>query len=142
MTLLIGLVNHVEFFDVYAFDVEFDSGSIWLFFTWFLDCAIPFNLLRLSALTPSLRYRISITRVGFRTRPMCSKCWSKLIKLRIVVLEQQRTLLSILRVLLFSWPKILFGVISSFSDLLFVLTNDLLLPFVSSFTSSNGRSIS
>lgn len=142
MSLTIGLVNHIEFLNINTFDIEFDSGSIWLFFTWFLDCAIAFDLLRLSALTSGLRYSISIAMISFRTCAMCSKCWSKLIKLCIVVLEQQRTLLSILGVLLFRRPEILFSVISSFSYLLFVLTYNLFVSLATSFTSGNGRGIS
>lgn len=139
--LSIGLVNHVKLLNIYAFNIEFDCGSIWLFFSRFFDCGIPFQSLGLSTLSSSLRGSIRRSMIGFRPRTMSSECWSELVKLSIMVLEQQRTLLSSLWVLLFCRPKVLFSVIASFPYFLFMFTPRLSLHFTDSFCSCNRRSI-
>lgn len=139
-----SFVNHVEFFNINTFNIEFDCGSIGLFFTRLCDCRISLNILRLGAFTSSQRYSIRCTVVGFGTSPMRSESRPELIKLRIVILEQQRTLLfsSSLHVFLLGRPKILFGVVSSFSDLLFMFAYDLPVRFAYSFCPSYRGSIS
>lgn len=139
----VRLVYHVEFLHIYALNIKLDSGSIWLLLWGFHNCAISLTILwHADYFASRLRNSVCLTVVGFRTRPMSRESRSELVKLGILVLEQQRTLLPILSVFLFSRPKILFGVISSLPDLLFVFASQLPVSLAYSFGSCDRGGIS